>query len=117
MGRKKKGVLSHDQLVRDLQVEKAVNTLSLKVQGGADQDANEISSKVGLEKAEKVAIVTQPVEVETSSAKDRAYDDEDVFEDIAEVDDDMNELTRLMSCVDIEDNAHEIEEQTSLAGV
>ena len=115
MGRKKKGVLSHDQLVKDLEANKVANTP--RVNCGDEEDAKETLSKVGRGKAKKVATETsQAVTVEKSSVKERAYD-EDVFEDIAEIDDDMNELTRLMSCVDIADDPLEIEKQTNLAGV
>ena len=113
MGRKKRGILSHDQLVKDLQADKSETIPNLKVRTDVETQS---MPKDGKEKKKEAKETIKAVnDVDNLSAEDEG----DVFGDIVETDDEISELTRLMSCVDIaaDDDPLQIDNQINFAGV
>ena len=111
MGRKKKGDLSREQLLKTID----------------DNTDAETSVRLPVSKPKlttRVKKVKVPAKVEEEVAKVNLPDqnewdeDEDVFDDNAdEIANEVDELTRLMSCVGIDNDLDELDKQTNLAGL
>ena len=77
--------------------------------------AKKTESEKDIGKAKKTKVVK---DIEKPQTVDKEEVHEEVFEDDAKVEyeDDLSELTRLMSLCDVEDNLEDFEEQLNLAG-
>ena len=98
MGRKKKCEFSRDNLLKNIENTKESDKLPAK------------------ESSKGPTLVTTEDSAELEDKwSDEVFEDEDEDQD-KEADDDMEELSRLMSIVDIEDDPEELEKQINLAG-
>ena len=97
MGRKKKCEFSRDNLLKNIENAKESDKLPAK------------------ESSKGPTLVTEDSAELEDKWSDEVFEDEDEDQD-KEADDDMEELSRLMSIVDIEDDPEELEKQINLAG-
>jgi hypothetical protein len=99
MGRKKKCEFSRDNLFKNIENNKESDKLPAKESSKSKGPAHVTEDSAELE----------------DKWSDEVFEDEDEDQD-KEADDDMEELSRLMSIVDIEDDPEELEKQINLAG-
>ena len=120
MGRKKKGEFSRDAILqkaskanedKDTQIVVKDVSCTSKKKGSASQAKQKKQDDPMTDKAEG--------EKEALDIIDEIYENEEVFEDVYNVkyEDDILELTRLMSICDVADNPEEFQKQLNLAGL
>ena len=109
MGRKKKGQLSHEELLKSLE-SKTEESLPKK------DEVVELPTKKEPElKPQKTTRKAKPTKKIDNILTE---EDDEVFDkDLENVEDDIDELTRLMSVVDIVNDPDELEKQIDLAGL
>ena len=109
MGRKKKGDLSREQLLKTIDDNTDAET-SVRLPVSKPKLTTRVKKvKVPAKVDEEVAKVNLPDQNEWD-------EDEDVFDDNAdEIANEVDELTRLMSCVGIDNDLDELDKQTNLA--
>ena len=130
MGRRKKGDFSREAMLlkvndqKDVdakleeQVTKNKSTENKAKKAESEKDigkAKKTEAEKDIGKAKKTKVVK---DIEKPQTVDKEEVHEEVFEDDAKVEyeDDLSELTRLMSLCEVEDNLEDFEEQLNLAG-
>ena len=122
MGRKKKGDLSREQLLKtiddntDAEPSVVVRLPVLKPKMTTRVKKAKVPAKVE-EEVEKAKVEEQVAKANLPDLNEWD-EDEDVFDDNTdEIANNVDELTRLMSCVGIDNDLDELDKQTNLAGL
>ena len=110
MGRKKKGECSREAILGNMEKDKELNEVSKKGSKTARKKKVVLPDST-VDKVDKED--EEDKEEEHSDVED--FGEEEVFGECVELED-FEELTRLMSVVDIEDSPVEYEKQLNLAG-
>ena len=118
MGRRKKGDFSREAMLLKVNDQKDVDAKleeQVTKNKSTENKAKKTESEKDIGKAKKTKVVK---DIEKPQTVDKEEVHEEVFEDDAKVEyeDDLSELTRLMSLCEVEDNLEDFEEQLNLAG-
>ena len=120
MGRRKKAEFCREAILLKVNDQKDFDA-KLEVENKVTKNksiktkAKKTESEKDIGKAKKTKVVK---DIEKPQTVDKEEVHEEVFEDDAklEYEDDLSELTRLMSLCEVEDNLEDFEEQLNLAG-
>ena len=120
MGRKKKGEFSRDNLLKNIEDDPKLKEKSAKPKEKPAK-LKENPAKLNTKEQTRVEKAQIPKIVENEFEKDlieiEGDCEEDVFDDNLAAADDMDELTRLMSVVEISNDEKALEGQINLAGL